>query len=205
MTRGTIYILTNPSMSGYVKIGKTNNLKKRLKQLDNTSVPVPFQCVYAAEVDDYNEVEKLLHAAFLDTRSRSTREFFEIDEQRVISALQIAKGRDVTPNKDIAVDAESLRALSKASESRERRERFKFSSIGLKSGDIISYLKNNDIKATIIDDSKINFEGKEMSVSQAAKILITLDGFKWKTINGPQYWEYDGETLSQRRRRMEEE
>lgn len=202
MTKGTIYVLTNPSMPGYVKIGKTKNLEQRLKTLDNTSVPVPFKCAYAAEVDDYHEVEKLLHDAFADARSRSTREFFEIDEQRVISALQIAKGKDVTPGKDVAEDAESLRALEKAS---ERRGRFKFSVVGLKPGDQVSFLKDANQIATILNDQEIDFEGKPMSLSQAALALLHRSGVDWKTVNGPQYWEYDGETLSQRRRRMEEE
>ena len=202
MAKGIIYILTNPSMSGYVKIGKTTNLEKRLKSLDKTNMPLPFQCVFAAEVEGYDEIEKLLHDAFADARSRSTREFFEIDEQRAISALQIAKGKDVTPGKDVAEDAESLRALEKAA---KRREQFKFSLIGLKPGDELIYLKDKEIKATIIDDRKILFEGEEVSLSQAAHTLFHRAGVTWKRINGLQYWEYDGETLSQRRRRMEEE
>lgn len=28
MTRGVIYVLTNPAMDGYVKIGKTTNLEQ---------------------------------------------------------------------------------------------------------------------------------------------------------------------------------
>ena len=208
MAKGIIYVLTNPAMSGYVKIGKTTNLEARLKSLDNTSVPVPFQCVFAAEVDDFNEIETLLHDAFADARSRSTREFFEIDEQRVISALQIAKGKDVTPGKDVAEDAESLRALEKASERREKRERLKFSMIGLRPGDEISYLRNNEIKATIIDDRNIRFEGEKVSISGAARILLWRDDAlskHSKGVQGAQHWEYDGETLSQRRHRMEEE
>ncbi len=202
MTKGIVYVLTNPAMSGYVKIGKTTNLEQRLKTLDKTNIPLPFQCVYAARVDDYDVVERLLHDAFADARSRSTREFFEMDEQRVISALQIANGEDVTPGKDIVEDKESQQALTKAV---NKKSRFKFSMVGLNKGDVISYLKNNDITATIIDDTKVDFEGKPTSLSQAALILLNRDGFKWKAAQGAQFWEYDGETLSQRRRRMEEE
>ena len=37
-----IYVLKNPAMPNYVKIGKTENLQQRMKDLDNTSVPGPL-------------------------------------------------------------------------------------------------------------------------------------------------------------------
>ncbi len=200
MTQGIVYILTNPAMQGYVKIGKTSNLENRLKSLDATNVPLPFQCVYAVQVADYHQVEKLLHDAFADTRARSSREFFEIDEQRVISALMLASGKDVTPGKDVTEDVESSRALKTAN---ERRRRFKFSVVGLKPGDEISYLKLDNTTATVASDTSIIFDGQEMSIYKATMALLKRQGIVWKSVQGQQYWEYDGETLSQRRRRME--
>ena len=45
MKPGIVYVLVNEAFDSYVKIGKTINLEQRLKQLDNTSVPLPFRCV----------------------------------------------------------------------------------------------------------------------------------------------------------------
>jgi len=84
--------------------------------------------------------------ASLPPRSRSTSEFFEIDEQQVISALMISGGKEATPGKDTAEDEESLFALEKAT---ERRSRFKFSMIDLKKGDVISYIKTPGVSATV--------------------------------------------------------
>ena len=42
-----VYVLTNESMSGIVKIGITDNLNRRVKELDVTSTPLPFECYYA--------------------------------------------------------------------------------------------------------------------------------------------------------------
>lgn len=44
---GVIYLMTNVAMPGMVKIGKTdsvNSLTARLRDLYNTSVPLPFEC-----------------------------------------------------------------------------------------------------------------------------------------------------------------
>lgn len=44
-TKGVIYILTNPSFPGYVKIGYGDNMENRLKQL-NRSECIPFAFRY---------------------------------------------------------------------------------------------------------------------------------------------------------------
>ncbi len=49
-----IYILTNEAMHGLVKIGYTQNLEQRMRELSAPSgVPLPFECHYAAEVPDH--------------------------------------------------------------------------------------------------------------------------------------------------------
>ena len=86
-----IYVLTNESMPDLVKIGRTNKeIEQRIKKLDNTSIPLPFQCFYAAEVKDAEIVEIKLHRIFSDKRIRTNREFFRIDPNQVKEAIQLA-------------------------------------------------------------------------------------------------------------------
>ena len=75
---GIIYILTNPIMPGIIKIGKTTqeDVKVRMAQLYSTGVPVPFDCEYAAKVNNIDEVERALHTAFGPDRVNPKREFF---------------------------------------------------------------------------------------------------------------------------------
>ena len=85
-----MYVLINEAMPGYAKIGFTEGeLVRRIKELDNTSTPLPFECFYAAKVKDCKKVERLLHDAFLDQRVRKNREFFEVDPQRVVCLLNL--------------------------------------------------------------------------------------------------------------------
>lgn len=95
---GIVYILTNPAMPGFVKIGRTqHDLVQRMQDLDNTSVPVAFSCFYAVRVENSRAVEAALHAAFNSTRIRSSREFFYVKPDEVKAALELAALEDVTP------------------------------------------------------------------------------------------------------------
>ena len=180
-----VYVLTNPAFEGYVKVGRTTNLEQRLRSLDNTSVPLPFRCVFAVEVEDDAQVEKLVHQAFADHRTRTTREFFEVDPQRIMAALKLTRGLDVTPKNDIAEDEEGVKALEKAT--RKPRKTYKFSDAGLKVGDIINYANNNQITAQVISEKKVLFEGEETSLSKSALSLLHRDGYTWQTVNGWQF------------------
>jgi hypothetical protein len=192
---GIVYVLSNPAFDNYVKIGRTIDLEQRLRQLDNTSVPLPFRCVYAVEVEDDVKVERLLHQAFADVRVRSTREFFEIDAQRIISALKLTFGREVTPREDIAVDAEGIEALERTI---TQRRQYNFADAHVAVGDVLTYSKDESITATVVADKKVLFEGEPVSLSKAALILLHREGYKWKQANGWAYWMKDGETLSER-------
>ena len=192
---GIVYVLSNPAFDNYVKVGRTIDLEQRLKQLDNTSVPLPFRCVFAIEVDDEIAVEKLVHQAFADVRVRSSREFFEIDAQRVIAALKLTKGNDVTPKSDIAEDAESIAALERTV---GKRKTYTFNDAEVVIGDMLTYSKDESITAKVVADKKIEFEGEVVSLSKAALILLHREGYTWKQANGWGYWMKDGETLGER-------
>ena len=196
-----VYVLTNPAMPNYVKIGRTSDLEQRLRQLDNTSTPLPFECVYAVEVEDSVQAERLLHDGLADVRTRKTREFFEIDAQRVISLLQLSGGKNVTPRHDIVEDESAQNALDKA---RVIRERFNFEMVNIPVGTSLNYLRDEAITCEVLSKTKIMFRGEETSLSAAAMTLNEeVMGYKWTTIAGPMNWVYEDETLAERRKRME--
>ena len=39
-----------------IKIGITDNLERRIKELDNTSTPLPLECFYAVEVQEASKI-----------------------------------------------------------------------------------------------------------------------------------------------------
>jgi hypothetical protein len=199
---GTIYILTNESMPGYVKVGKTSTSpEQRMRELDTSGVPLPFECFYAAEVADCHQAERLLHDAFADVRVRSRREFFEISPERVASALRLAAIQDVTPRDDVVEDAEDERALNEA---RRRRGRFNFKIVGIQPGAVLTLAKDETKTCEVIDNQRVRYREELMSLSQAALKAIHELGYTWKAVSGPENWEFEGRTLDEIRRLVEE-
>jgi hypothetical protein len=197
-----IYVLTNEAMPGYVKIGKTNtNLEQRIRDLSaSTSVPLPFTPYYACTVRDAAFVERQLHDAFGDNRINPRREFFTIDPERVVAALKLAQIEDITPGHDIVDSAEDQRALDEA---RERRSRFNFDLVDIPIGAELHFSRDETITARVIGrtgSESIEYNGKPTSLSLSAQEIL---GYHYG-IAGTEYWSYEGETLDERRRRMEE-
>jgi len=64
MAAGIVYVLASEAFDNYVKSRKKINSELRLKQQDNTSVPLPFCCVYAVSVNKLHTTGKLTYENF---------------------------------------------------------------------------------------------------------------------------------------------
>lgn len=196
-----IYILINEAMPGYLKIGRTSsNLEQRIRDLSaSTSIPIPFTCFYACTVKDAQFVEHQLHDAFDNNRINPKREFFQIAPERVVSALKLAEIENITPKKDFVENREDQQALNKA---RKIREKFNFNMAKIPVGAGLSFSRDENIKAKVIDltDShhSIEFNGKKTSLSDSAREILGYD----YGVAGTDYWMYDDETLDERRKRL---
>ncbi|MBQ8101646.1 MAG: GIY-YIG nuclease family protein [Afipia sp.] len=128
-----VYVLINQSMPGLIKIGRTSgeSVESRMRSLDTTALPLPFECFYAAEVTDSNRVERAIHEAFEDHRVRKNREFFRLSPDKPKAIIKLLEIADVTPKNDIVSEPGDQEALNQA---RRRRANFKFSMVGLAPG-----------------------------------------------------------------------
>jgi hypothetical protein len=131
------------------------------------------------------------------------REFFRINPERVLSILKLVEEQDITPSRDFVEDADEQQSLNKE---RTRRSNFTFSSVGIPVGATLHFVRDENITVKVVDDRNVDFEGKVTSLSQSSLTLLTRD-YSWKasTVAGPQFWVYENETLSERRRRLEDE
>lgn len=195
-----VYILINEAMPGYAKIGRTDDLEQRIRSLDNTSVPLPFECFYAARVNDAAFVEKQLHAAFADFRVRKNREYFEISPDRIVSALKIGAIEEVTPGVDYVESADDQKALDKA---RTRRSAFNFEMVKIPDGAELQFIRDENVTCKVVGAKRVEFDGEITSLSAAASSALNRMGLYWKAVQGPMYWLYEGESLGERRYRFE--
>ena len=200
---GIVYLLTNPAMEGYVKIGMTGgnsvqDVKNRMKTLDDTGVPRAFNCEYAAVVENYEEVEKALHVAFGDNRVRPNREFFEgITPFRIKAVLKLHEKVDVTPSPTDTAEATGEDEVERP----PRVENFKFTMAKVPLGAILEWTDDPSITCKVVDEyNHVEYREKRSTISGLAKDLKGSSSAR-----GSLYWMYEGETLQERRERFERE
>jgi len=198
-----VYILTNECMPDTIKIGVTDVLEQRVKQLDNSSVALPFQCYYAVEVDNASVIEKKLHEGLDDCRIRQNREFFNTTPEQAKSLLGIVEvmgGKNVTPTIDIVESPQDHEALKRA---RKNRERFNFQILGIDVGTSLEFRKDVTITCEVVDNTQVRFRDEVMSLSKSADIVLREMGYEWTSVRGTIWWCLNGETLHELRVRLE--
>ncbi len=111
VNRGYVYILVNPVFTRFVKIGKTTkDPHTRAREISQgTGVPAPYQVVWDALVNDYDNVERLIHEELVHYRTRNDREFFSLSPKQAIALVT----RVVAP---YVCEEESMAELTLASE-----------------------------------------------------------------------------------------
>ena len=211
MSRGKIYIMTNDAMPNYIKIGRTTStLEQRMKELDTTGVPLPFRCHYAVEVDDHETKEKLIHDGFADHRVRQNREFFELAPERAMAILKALGGQEVVINNSMIDESGQVLLETPKTEKIMNRGKFTFKELQIPIGAELVFTRSFpdgiDRKCIVADDIRqVTYNGETYTLSKLAMKLMRELGYDWSAIQGPAFFKYNDEILSERRDRMSED
>ena len=211
---GVIYILTNPSFPDYVKIGYAHNIETRLKQL-NRSETIPFAfrvyAVYAVESElTDKELHKLIDKLNPDLRTienfdgkERVKEFYAMSAEDAYGLLECIAKISGTLDRLQRLTPEGHEILDEqiANEVREtvRRGPFRFSACNIPIGSQIEFIEDSSIKATVVDDRRIEYNGETTSVSALAQKLKGFD----HAVQGTLWFTYQGERLTDIRDRVE--
>ena len=83
-------------------------------------------------------------------------------------------------------------------EASERLSNFSFGECGILPGEEIAFISNPELKATVVDDRRVSYNGETLSLTALAKML---SGKKY-SIAGPKFFTYKGEPLNDLRHRL---
>lgn len=205
--RGKIYILTNDAMPDYIKIGFTaaDDVETRMKQLDTTGLPLPFRLHACIEVENAQQLEKLAHDVFATQRARTNREFFLMEAETAVRYLRAVSLNDSSArwiaSEQRMID-ETGQKLSETQVVKPKLPSFTFSSANVPLGAEVKFVRDGSYIAKVVSDTEVEFEGVIMKLSPLTRLIFERLG----TANssgayaGPQYFSYEEEILSERRR-----
>ena len=203
--KGVIYILTNPSFPEYVKIGYAKDIEQRLLQL-NRSETIPFAFRVYATYDVVTPLSDLILHDLIDglnpdlraietfNGKKRTREFYEMTPEyayNILSSIAKLSGTE-SRLKRIKPEGHEVEDIKMAEEAEKayRRGPFTFSSVGINPGEIITFVPDLSITATVVDDKHIRIGETVTSLSGAAKSILHKNA-----LQGPKYWSYNGKIL----------
>ncbi|MGM0823925.1 MAG: GIY-YIG nuclease family protein [Pseudomonadota bacterium] len=89
MSSGYVYVLSNESMPGLVKIGMTKRDRKiRTKELYTTGVPTRFKIEFEVFCEDRLAFETAVHDELIECRVNEKREFFKTTVTNAITVIK---------------------------------------------------------------------------------------------------------------------
>ena len=211
---GVIYILTNPSFPEYVKIGYAKNIENRLKQLNrSTAIPFAFRAYAIYEVKNAlkdKDLHRLIDQLNPDLRSidsfdgkKRVKEFYAMQPEDAYRLLECIAKISGTENrlKRLKPEGHDILDEKKAEENREesRRMPLRFSEVGIAPGSELVFVRDKNVKVTVVDDRHVQYGKETTSLSTLARKLL---GYKRRP-QGTHYFKYKGELLDELRLRLE--
>jgi hypothetical protein len=194
--KGIIYVMTT-SVKGIIKIGKTElkNFENRMRHLESNGYfnVSGLHRFFAIEVNDYDKKEKLLHELFSKQKIGES-ELFAIDRNLIKQLLLSFDGIVIYP-KDVNQEKEFEKVTNNK---RTQSERFSFYKKGIKNGEIIVFSEDKKIKAKVVGDREVEYNGKNWKLSPLTREIFTIKGKvnKSGSYQGPKFWEYNGKILT---------
>lgn len=215
-TKGVIYILTNPSFPDYVKIGYADDIEKRLNQLNRSEcTPFAFR-VYAYYEVNHRLTDMKIHDVIdrLNPNLRSidnvngkkrVREFYAMSKEEAYELFEaIAEINGLEGNLHLVAPTDKEK--NEEETAKTIRPATDFNTLGLKAGDKLVFIKDAKISCEVLNSKKVLYKDEEWAISALATELLTKNyNYSGHGVNGYQYFTFNGETLWNRRLRMESE
>lgn len=192
-----VYLLTNPAMPDWVKVGKTNSIPDRIRNLsDRTAVPLPFECQAALKVpaEKVFDVEHSLHE-FMGFSLDSSKEFFRTSPETVLRFFRTLQPvvSDCTLLLKEDLNSETATEKKKAAATT-------FELLNIPVGSKLAYTGDSTKVCEVVDSkNQVLYEGQQYSLSDLA---FRLCGYR---VSGYQRFTFEDELLADIRQRLHPE
>ena len=205
MGEGYVYILVNPVMPGIIKIGFTKDIKRRLRDLDTTGVPQPYEPYFSVKTKKYQLLEKVIHRELdklTDSRLRNNREFFKMDPDMardlLLNVSQLLDDAEIDDyGNETAADAIGVDGKVHPMSSRTT-----FEMLGIPVGTVLEPITaecNYPVVETIDNENQVRIlETNE--VKTISRVAVDVAN---KPKNGFACYKYNGKTLTSIRKEID--
>ena len=178
------------------------------------TVPLPFSIYATMQTSKFNEVEKLVHKTIdrlTDLRIRQNREFFNVSPSVALDifrdiASTIDDAKITVYRNNVPFGEDQLNDVAKqGNDSQCRRKPFRFSMVNIEVGETVTFAPTG-LEVKVADDKKIEYEERLYTLSAFVGTFLP-DELRTPSdqYQGPKYFTYKGETLSELRNKLEEE
>lgn len=146
-----------------------------------------------------------------DLRIRQNREFFNVSPSVALDifrdiASTIDDAKITVYRNNVPIDEDQVKRLpSKANTLQCRRKPFRFSMVNLDAGETVTFVPTGQ-EVKVADDKKVEYEGRLYTLSAFVGTFLPEEQQNVSgAYQGPKYFTYKGETLSELRSKLEEE
>lgn len=189
MSRGYIYIMTNPCLKDMVKIGYATDVEVRRKQLSTTALPTDYE-IYATYETQGNLEDKKLHKLIdnlnPDLRVSKNREFFVMTPEDAYDLLEAIATISGSLDKLKRVKSKKANDVTKT-----KKPPINFKECGIPIGAELVYVDDPSVKVVVCDERKVEYNNEITSLTAVAR------QFKgYKNVSGPSFFTYNGRLVT---------
>jgi hypothetical protein len=190
--KDTLYIIFNKQIPALIKVGITQyDGNHRAKTLCTTGVPGKNEVYRELRIPNTKKVEDKIKLMFKDDRESLKKEWYY---KTALPQLDLLFDILELQQDDLTEEEENIGLLSETiMNDRKRKEKLKFPMINLSVGQELEYVEDPSIKVKIVDDNCVEYENERYTLSA---LTAKLDNYRVSAYQGPLYWTYNGERLT---------
>lgn len=190
MSKGYIYIMTNPCLKDMVKIGYATNVEERRKQLSTTALPYEYE-IYATyetsgKLED-KKLHKLIDNLNPDLRVSKNREFFVMSAEEAYDLLEAIATISGSQDK---LKREKNIADNLNTESKKKKPAVNFAKCNIPIGAELVFIEDPNVRVIVESERKVSYNDEITSLSAVAGRIKGV-----KAIAGPSYFTYKGKLV----------